>query len=111
MRHPDETLEDKVFSGKYLDILKEPYELEIEEENTSFDNMSDKSDSDTSIDLEAASDGSEDEESDAYSEGNYGDLYNDRSDSSEGEEEAVAEEDGGAPSGSAEMSDAIDGEW
>lgn len=89
VRHPDEKLGDKVFTGKYRDIICEPYELSDDED--AFDDNEDESGSDTSIDLEAESDGAEDEdkESDAYSEGNYGDLYEDKDEVKDSDEVVV----------------------
>lgn len=91
IRHPDEKIGDNAFNGKYLDILKEAYDMSDEEEN-GFDEGEEESDGDTSIDLEAESDGAEDEEeedSDVYDEGDYGDLYEDKSESDEAEEDAT----------------------
>lgn len=84
VRHPDEKLGDTQFTGKYRDILVEAYHLSDEEEG-GFDEE-DGSDSDTSINLEAASNGTgESEESDMYDEGEYGDLYEDKPEEKGGE--------------------------
>lgn len=76
VRHPDEKLGDRAFSGKYLNIFLQAYNM-CDEEDGGFDDGEDKSDSDTSIDLEADSDGGDDDkdELDVYSDGDYGDLY------------------------------------
>lgn len=104
VRHPDEKLGDNQFTGKYLDIFLEAYQLSDEEEGA-FDEEND-SGSDTSIDLEAASEGTdeEEEESDTYEEGEYGDLYDDKRDKPEAGEEKESDDanmEGSASSGKA----------
>lgn len=112
--HPDEKLGDKVFAGKYCDILVEPYELSDEEED--FEDHDKDSGSDTSIDLEAESDGEDEDEdeSDAYSEGNYGDLYEDKGEGGSGTNwaEKGKEVDGGKGSAAEDDDDdSEDSDW
>lgn len=115
VRHPDEKLGDKVFIGKYHDILMEPYELSEGEDG--FDDNNEKSGSDTSIDLQAKSDGVEDDEEedlDAYSEGNYGDLYEDKVESKEQEYTNVGRQEKKAGGKGKEVDrddDSDDGDW
>ncbi|KAG0139089.1 hypothetical protein CROQUDRAFT_102216, partial [Cronartium quercuum f. sp. fusiforme G11] len=79
VHHPDEQLGDTLFAGKYLDVILEAYDLS-EDDGGEFegDGEEDFDNSDISIDLEKESEGStSEEESDCFSEGDYGDLYDD----------------------------------
>ncbi|KAH9813764.1 hypothetical protein DFH28DRAFT_895778 [Melampsora americana] len=81
--HPDENLHDRKFTAKYLDSVLESYDLtdgsddEPEEEFSDGDDDADM-DNPTSTNLQGEDNNNRD--SDFYSEGEYGDLYDDDKD-------------------------------
>lgn len=79
VRHPDEKLGDRAFNSKYYDIISEPYDLDLGEEETMEDDDEESGESLGSRDTryEDKSDDAEEEDSDYYAEGETGDLYDD----------------------------------
>lgn len=82
VRHPDEKLGDRAFIAKYLDILREPYQIPTAEDETGLQDDEESGESLGSRDSDDMdrSDQDEDdsEDSDFYSEGETGDLYEDK---------------------------------
>lgn len=118
--HPDEKLGDNTFSGKYLEVLKQPYVIS-EDEEEAFEDGDDQSDSDTSIDLECPSEGSENEaeEPKCFEDGDYGALYDkEEEDKDDDEDDHVQDEVGGKNKGKqkeqeddGDDEDEDDGDW
>lgn len=76
VQHPDEKLGDMAFDGKYLDILSEPYELTSDEEGGPDEEDGDEEEEEEdSISVDGEKSESESEDSEFYSEGECGDLY------------------------------------
>ncbi|KAH9808331.1 hypothetical protein DFH28DRAFT_910343 [Melampsora americana] len=80
--HPDELLSDKAFNAKYLDILSEPYRVDGDSDSEDESNTDSSEGSENLDTAEILTDGNE---SEFYSEGDYGDLYDDEVDVDEGE--------------------------
>lgn len=76
-QHPDEKLLDKRFVAKYLDILTEPYKLSGDEEEIDDERKDDESESNGASAILTDKECSEnlEEESDYFSEDEFGDLY------------------------------------
>ncbi|KAG0149372.1 hypothetical protein CROQUDRAFT_89186 [Cronartium quercuum f. sp. fusiforme G11] len=78
--HPDEKLGNRAFTAKYLNILREPYEIITAEDKVALQEDEQSSESLGSCDLNEMDNFEEDESSDSdfYSEGETGDLYEDK---------------------------------
>ncbi|EGG06972.1 uncharacterized protein MELLADRAFT_86185 [Melampsora larici-populina 98AG31] len=72
--HPDELLSDSRFTAKYLDIIKDAYQFSDDEDHVDAESEDEEeSEDEDAIDIDAPPE--DDESSEFYSDGEYGDLY------------------------------------
>ncbi|KAG0148177.1 hypothetical protein CROQUDRAFT_90508 [Cronartium quercuum f. sp. fusiforme G11] len=88
-RHPDKQLGDAKFTAKYLDVFLEVYDLSDDkgEGFAGTDENEDSGQSDESLDSDVEAKENDEEESEFYEEGQYGDLYDDEANKSGDDDE------------------------
>lgn len=79
MRHPDEKLGNRAFTTKYINILREPYEIPTAKDEQGVQGDDELGESLGSRDTEEMQEDLDGEEKDSnfYAEGEAGDLYDD----------------------------------